>query len=323
MPTSDSFTDEKRLLESIESSLRDTFSDIDKGVLELRFMSMNRGTEISTDFDTDENIDSRDVRTRIIENIGLSKISELRKSMSTNNEHGAWLSGIILFNCLTEEFSIEFNYYDRFNVLTEKWEYSDTDEQIFPDRNTLLNDFEKFPREEKHIPDWYYDLVYEQKQIKQMIKNAKSDDVFEEQINVVPSINEKFDYLNKYADWNFAWDELSKVYIRALRSDRNMVALFVDDSRIPDRAEYVFEELEPVILDKFLNRFIKNSTMKDRANMVNFVQFEKGMIESYNNIDDAQDLDSEMLEEEFEEIIISLIMSQTRQRFPDLDDVIF
>lgn len=309
------------IINGIENSLRTAFSDMDKGTLNLRFMSMHRGTEISTNFITDEIVDSKEVRSKIINHISLSAISELREIMNDKNGKGAWLSGEITFDCLTEEFEITFDYDDRFNVLTENWEYSDTDEEIFPDRNTLLKDFEKFPRSDSNIPDWYFDLLHEQRQVKKMIKNAKPENIFKEQMEVNPQFEEKFSYLNDSEDWKTAWDQLSVVYIKTLMSDKTLITMFVDDSKIPDRASYIFDEFEPSVLDSFLTKFTEKTPVELRVRMIDFVQLSKGLTESYD-MNDA-DLDTDILEEEFEDIVVSLVMSQTRQRFPDLDDVIF
>jgi len=308
------------MINNIENSLRSAFSDVDKGILEMRFMSMSRGTEISANFVTDSDIDSKEVRTRIIDKISLSAISELREIMK-DEEQGVWLSGLISFNCLTEEFKISFNYNERFNVLTENWEYSESDDEIFPDRVTLINDFEKYSRNDKNIPDWYFDLLHEQRQIKNAIKKAVPEDVFSEQLDANPQIEEKFDYLSDSEEWKIAWGQLGTVYMRTLLKDKSLLALFVDDSKIPERASYIFDEFEPNVLDEFLTYFMNRTSTKLRAHMINLVQDSNGS-ESYD-LDSEDDFDSDLLEEEFEDVIISMIMSQTRQRFPDLDEVIF
>lgn len=315
-------TKAEEIIAGVEKSFRDHLAEVDNGVLKVKFMSMGRETELSPLFSSEENLRNlKPTLKKLLHDVGLETVAELREVMCDKGNKGSWLSGTVKFDCLTEEFSIEFDYDKRFNVLAENWEYDEDDDEVFPDRRTLLADFERCQRKTTRLPEWYEDLVQEQKEINDQIANANSEDVFYEQISVVPSLSAKFETVDDDPEWIAVWNEIGEVYEDVLLTDPDLIPLFVDDSRVADRAVYVFEELEPKVVNAFIEQNALENSPESRAYLLNALQISKDETPAYDCEWDER-LDLELLEEDFEDVIISLVMSQTQQRFPDLEEVL-
>ena len=307
----------KELINNMEDYLSSAFSELDKGIVTLRFMSIGRDSEISVSFSGNEEHDPKEVSCRDLDQIRLQMITELRETMFEKHGRGAWLSGFATFDCFTEEFDVTFNYDERFNTLNENWMYSDADYAVTPDRFALIVDFEQHPRDESQTPEWYFDLLIEQQEMKKLIKNANAEEIFIDQIDTIATLHEKFDYLSDIEEWEIIWEKLNETYIKFLLHDKNLIKIFVDDSKIPERSTYLFEEFEPKVINELFKELLLTTEIDDRANSLNLMRLARGEYAAY---DLSEDDDMEIVDEEMEEIIKELVMSQTRQRFVDLDE---
>lgn len=310
----------QEIIDEIDRLFHEAFKDFDNGIFEVKFMSMGREPEISPRFTPEGQYDSKSAMKMLLEEVGLNTITKLREAMCDKGGKGSWLSGVAKFDCLTEEFTVEFNYDRRFNVLAENWIYDEDDDEVFPDRRTLIADFDKCPRNIENIPDWIEDLKQEQKEINVKIEKAVAEEVFAEQVEAAPSIYEKFETVAEYAVWREFWEEVGETYVETMLNDKNLIPLFVDDSRAKEQASYIFNELEPKVVSNYLEYAMSETEPDDRANLLNILQISLGEPANHECEYDEK-LDLEMLEEDFEDVVVSMVMSQTQQRFPDLEEV--
>lgn len=305
------------ILATIESAMLCVFDGFDEGTITVRFMAF--GPDIELAVTSSQFIDGLEASSLLMEHLTLTSLLELRDAMAESSR-GTWLSGQAVLDCLTEEVKFTFNYNHRFNVLAEDWVYDEGDDEVWPDRHSLLQDLKRYPRSDDMIPDWYESLRMEQERVDQLVKETKPEDLFAEALNTIPVLDGIYAPLQNNAIWNHTWKELGETYKHGLLALKKLRRAFIDPDMGNAKAEMIFDVLEPHVQETFTEQFLQQYTPCEQASFLDVLAKLQGKeIPDCQQLDD-DDWDMELLEEDLADVFHELIMAQTQQRFTDLDE---
>lgn len=86
------------------------------------------------------------------------------------------------------------------------------------------------------------------------------------------------------------------------------------------KAEMIFDVLEPHVQETFTDKFLQQHTPREQASFLGALAKLQGQeIPDCQQLDD-DDWDMELLEEDLADVFHELVIAQTQQRFPDLDE---
>lgn len=304
----------REIMGQIEESVRSVFDSHDEGVLTVRFFSMSRELTKSASFSIDEYSDDASM---VCDKIPFDLIMELRREMYDESK-GTWITATARLDCFNEDFSFIFNFDTRPNIFNDDFIYTDSDSMVLPDREEILADFRRYSRGDNFIPDWVSELSLEQEMVDSAVDAADPYDLFSEALDVRPSLEVDYEELVECDVWQKVWSKLGKSYVDHLVRDKSLIPVFVEQAKSYQQAPAIFDGLEVNLAKDFINKLAEDLTIIERAVFVNNLYVSRGDDLQFD-VEGDDEIDTDTLDDELSEIIVELIMSQTRQRFPDLE----
>jgi hypothetical protein len=305
---------ENALISRILETILEVTSELDSGTFVVRFSSIGPDT-LSIYYSESSEVARENYRA-----FNTDDFVKLQEIMNEENI-GTWLSVSFSFNCATHECKVSYNRNKRFNTFADNWHYSEDDSIVSPSRDDFLLFFKQFPRIDDCYPDWFSQLKIEKERVEERIASARSSEVFSEALQSVPEFEKDYAKLSSVKSLSEVWNLVSDFYEKELLKNKDILPYFIDEELFVGQADAIYEEIEPRVASDVLAEIVEKYSLEHRAGLINSIFEAQGQSASYEITDDElEDIDTEDLDDDLQEHIYTFVMSQTRQRFPDLEN---
>lgn len=255
--------------------------------------------------------------------IGRDEIVKLR-DLTTHPEKGAWLSFSITVDVdknwnvepESKEYTVEFNYDKRFNVLSDDWTL-DPYELAYPTVDIYLADLRKRPRTEEYQPEWINEAYEEFEAELPLFDRVDLTELFEDQLDEWPEMSGIYARGENVPMWPAFWDRCTERIHNHLLHSKFVARPFIDDRfKFMQKDSLIWRAEE--ISEKSTDPQQQDKSMQIEASFYNSYLELVGHKNGVGPFHDLENLDYAEVKSNFVDITYTLLLLQIQDMFPEV-----
>lgn len=270
-----------------------------------------------------EILESEKDQKRLAMIISRDEIVALR-DLTIDPEKGAWFSFSITvdvdknWNVAPEnkEYTLEFNYDKRFNVLADDWTL-DPYELAFPTVDIYLADLRKRPRTDENQPEWLAEAYEEFEAESPLFNRVELTELFEDQLEDWPEMYGVYARGEGDPMWDGFWEKCNERIHAHLLHSKYVARPFIDDRfKFMQKDSLIWRAEE--ISEKSTDPQQKEESMKIEASLYNSYLVLAGHKNGVGPFHDLNNLDYKEVMSNFVDITYTLLLLQLQELFPEV-----
>lgn len=272
----------------------------------------------------EEIAESKKVQKRLSTIIGRDEIVALR-DLTLDPEKGAWFSFSITVDVYenwnvqpeNKEYTLEFNYDKRFNVLSDDWSW-DPYELAYPTVDVYLADLQKRPRTAENNPEWMAEAYEELEAESPLFDRVKLTELFEDQLDEWPEMCGIYARGEDVPMWPSFWDICTERIHAHLLHNKYVARPFIDDRfKFMQKQSLIWRAEE--ISEKSSDQHRRDEFMRIEAGFYNSYLLLAGHKDGSGPFHDLENLDYREVKSNFVDITYTLLKLQFEELFPDIE----